>query len=784
MELLDQVLSSVTYKALQTTLAVQSTPVVAVVGAGLSQPARIPGWADLRKQLATALLDKATLAGEKEAIRVRHTVDRLVTESNLWLAFEGFRGELGVADYRSTLRDALAAGDTAQPPDAYQLLWKLPIRGVLSLNLDSFAKRSHSIVHPGYELKSFLGRDAGRLSRFVHSSHHFLYQLHGTTDDYSSWVFTKSDLNGLYGNPGYAEFLTTVFSTCTVLFLGVSAHDLAIGSPLLSLRDQGHDGPTHYWVTDREDTESRDWAASCGVRIVSYPTEHHHFVPELLSRLGSATAPEIEADPVLIASPNPPTELPPLRDLISLQLDDLRRVLNAHACHLLAQEGGIELFERFLDEFEEAIDRAWFTPRNVEGTTLFGYTLQDSNLAGAFGRVFPAIDPDGELCALKLLRREIRTNLPLLRSYRRGVHAMKILAKRRVEGMVAYRQASEIPAFVTMEWIDGPNLADAKTARLLQDWNSILWVAVELCSIIRRAHSLPERVLHRDLRPANVMLRNGWGSPADWELLVLDFDLSTYKGAEERSVLAERSVLGYLAPEQIDPRSRFSSRSSLVDSFGIGMTLYFLCGGEEPMANFEQSRQFERSVRSATRSLDEPIWGSVPRRIERLILSATRKDQNRRPDVSQLLHEIKRLKTCVEQPDFVTEADLLCEEMCARSEILQDRYVWSEELDCATRETAEGMSISLWGPLEADELRLEVSWTARGTERYGTLRSIPERVDRATTILQRAGWQVEGSGYSQGTLRLEARIATGAVASRLRDLAKSVDQAVGTMTLL
>lgn len=292
MDLLDQVLSSGSYRGLQTTLALQSTPVVAVVGAGLSQSAGIPGWADLRTQLATALLDRATLAGEDDAVLIRRTVDRLVTQPDPWLAFEGFREELGVADYRATLRDALAASDTAQPPEAYQLLWRLPIRGILSLNLDSFVKRSHSLVHPGDELKSFLGRDAARLSRFVHSPHHFLYQLHGTNDDYSSWVFTKTDLDSLYEISGYAEFLELVFNTCTVLYLGISAHDLAIGSPLLRLRDRGNDGPTHYWVTDRDDADSRKWAASCGVRLVNYPSGRHSYVLELLDRLGAAVAPE------------------------------------------------------------------------------------------------------------------------------------------------------------------------------------------------------------------------------------------------------------------------------------------------------------------------------------------------------------------------------------------------------------------------------------------------------------------------------------------------------------
>lgn len=783
MDPLEQVLASQSYKALAATLAEQSSPVVAVIGAGLSQPAGIPGWLELRQRLATTLLDRTATAEASESVRLQQRAAKLVDAVDPWQSFDGFKGELGEADYRATIRDALSKGDVLEPPGAYQHLWALPIRGILSLNLDSMARRSHSMTHPGLELKSFLGGDAARLPRFVHASHHFLYQLHGTIDDYKSWVFTKTDLDHLYSVPGYLEFLKIVFGTCTALFLGISAQDLAIGSPLTSLRLQGNDGPTHYWLTDRDDAGSREWASAHGIRLISYPGGRHEVVAEVLRRLGSTIPTEEDADPVVIATPNPPDSLPSPEDMIAWPLDELRRALNAHASYLLSQEGGVDLFEAFLDKYEQAVDRAWFVRRNVEGTTLFGYTLQKSNLGGAFGRVYPALDENGELHALKLLRRELQTDLPLLRSYRRGVRAMQILAERGVPGMVAYQQASEIPAFVVMEWIPGPNLSVAKQAHLLEEWEDILWVTVQLCSVIRTAHSLPERVLHRDIRPANVMLRNGWDDRDSWELLVLDFDLSTYKGAEEKSVLADQSVLGYLAPEQIDPSSRFSSRSGLVDSFGIGMTLYFLSGGQEPSANFGRSANYAADVRSATRRPSEPSWRSTSYRVERLILQATDSAQNQRPDVSQMLHEATRLSACLASPESVCDADLLCEELAARCEVLSGKYTWDEDQDRAYFETADGIHVELVGPLEGDEIRLRVRWSARGVERYGDLKSVPRRVDNAQSILQKAGWSTMGNTRGLGVLDIDATIRASALGPAIDASARSIDNALRGLSL-
>src|SRR5206468_3965957 len=125
-------------------------------------------------------------------------------------------------------------------------------------------------------------------------------------------------------------------------------------------------------------------------------------------------------------------------------------------------------------------------------------------------------------------------------------------------------------------------------------------------------------------------------------LVVLDFDLSWHRGAEEKSV-AYSTAIGYLAPEQIAPVAGSSTRSAAVDAFGIGMTLLFLCRGTDPVPEEHRHVDFDASVRRATEALPNPEWRSLTRRFARLILAATQHKQSDRWDLSEMLGEVDGL---------------------------------------------------------------------------------------------------------------------------------------------
>src|SRR4051812_12850172 len=116
------------------------------------------------------------------------------------------------------------------------------------------------------------------------------------------------------------------------------------------------------------------------------------------------------------------------------------------------------------------------------------------------------------------------------------------------------------------------------------------------------------------------MIRNGYvHDPSEWEVVVLDFDLSWHKDALEQSISAGKFTSGYLAPEQLQPDKTMTTRSALVDSFGLGMTLYFLRTAQEPVQYQHQHGNWAETLGHAAGSHPCRQWRSLPSRYFRLI---------------------------------------------------------------------------------------------------------------------------------------------------------------------
>jgi serine/threonine protein kinase len=328
-----------------------------------------------------------------------------------------------------------------------------------------------------------------------------------------------------------------------------------------------------------------------------------------------------------------------------------------------------------------------------------------------------------------------------------------------------------------MDWVNGPNLAEAKEANLLDDWGAVLSVMLDLATIIRRAHQLPQAVLHRDIRPANVMLRDGWLGETEWSVAVLDFDLSTYRGATEKSVIASGSALGYLAPEQLEHRSRESTRNASVDSFGLGMTLLFLCSGREPQASMHLTADYQETVRAAVQALGASEWKSLPARVARLIISVTRDRQADRWDIPQMIRELTRLLRVWREPESVGEADLIAEEIAARA---LNAYEWDEDNELA-RSVHSRIDTIVSGEPGSGILRAELAWSSSGDYNWSRLsKFLSSRIPRAVSLLSSGPWSAKAlpSGPHDFTIVAESNVR--AMSRRVDTGAKALESALGT----
>ena len=685
------------YISLRNVIAERTQSIVIWAGSGVSASVGLPIWKNLKAQLLTKLKAKAETFDEDSKNKILTIVGIADKEANNWVAFEIIKNALGDTSWKESIREILGAGAQIKIPEVYSKIWKLRVSGILTLNLDRLATAAFVESNPHEDVIDFVGNRAGEFVHVLKSPRSFICNLHGDVQQASSWVLTAKELRELSKNAGYETFIKSCLAAKTILFVGISADDVAVGSFLENLTKIGISFGAHYWVTNRRDLDTDKWAEKVGVRVIRYEVKDnvHTALLEMFDDIASFISKEnpasvlpivpeeIEGDEQELISPN---------NLSKMDAEKIRLVLNKEAKAILAKgnQQAYEKYDEFTKKYDEAIYRAWYTGVLPGNNKLLGHVLNKEIAYGAFGKVYQATESTGEQVAIKILHEGIRKDPDLLHNFRRGVRSMRILKSHDVQGMVSYRDAFEIPACVVMDWINGPDLGKAVEMGLINDWNTILKVSSEIARVVREGHQLPERVLHRDLRPSNVMLKDFYKNPGVLEIVVLDFDLSWHRGAFERDVIHGSRGLGYLAPEQLQEIKGVSTRHASVDSFGLGMVLYFLVSGLNPIPDQHLHVNWEKDIIIAAEKRPCKVWCSMPERITRLILKSTKQRQAERWDMAQIQGELERLAIAENDPTSVMSAELLAEEIAFRSEFMKD-YEWDDNTLSAVKDSASGI---------------------------------------------------------------------------------------------
>jgi len=776
------------YHDLRNIVAEHTNRLILWVGAGLSRPAGLPSWAELRKGLEEELRRKSNTLDDEGQSRLLEKLSIAQREKDPWVAIQILRNNLGDTSYAATIRSSIAPAINAIIPPLYEQLWTLRPGGILTLNLDRFAARSYPANSNRGRLTEFVGCRAGSYVHLLQLSNPFVGNLHGVDEDTNSWVLSSDDLNNLMGNHGYLGFLNACLASRIVLLLGITAEDIATGGHLRRLKTQGVALGSHFWLTDRRDYETDAWAESVGIRIIRYANTigDHSELNEIFSDLLSFMPVDDTAPPIVpTVSTVVTTNIPSPTEIIKLPAEDIRNLLNSKAGTILAPRtpAALKEYENFCKKYEEAMYRAWFISDVPPNNVLFGTTVVGKAGRGAFGRVYEAMLSTGERLAVKVLHQEVRTNQGMLHSFRRGVNSMRILSSSHVDGMVPYKAAYEIPACVFMDFVDGPSIADAVHSNIINNWESIVRIALDLSMIIRDAHLLPERVLHRDIRPANIMLKDYYAAHGNWQVVVLDFDLSWHRDALGVTIDNATSTSGYLAPEQVHRGGRYSSRSALVDSFGIGMTCYYLLARRDPVFSQHKHQDWRVILTSLVNEHSCTAWHSLPRRFARLIEWATKDKQPERWDMAQIVGELSMMKQALTDSSKIVAAEFLAEELAERSK-LGGHYRWNRDGNEASYSFPNGVVVRIQGDETNQEVIILFQWISHGLgERKKIGKWIPKACDQAVAALKRAHCKVQVISKSANEASVRAARPCNYLASHISEVAEGISAAIDAFDL-
>jgi serine/threonine-protein kinase len=187
---------------------------------------------------------------------------------------------------------------------------------------------------------------------------------------------------------------------------------------------------------------------------------------------------------------------------------------------------------------------------------------------GGMGSVHLASDLDRKrrLVALKFLRN--RPGIPQATLQDEVDAALKITDPHVCRLYDLHRDGDT--SFVTMEYVEGQNLASLRTYIGRFPADRVWQIAVESCLALHAAHQ--KGVIHRDIKPANIMIDK------EGHVRLMDFGLATAT-ADQRASGPVGTIL-YMAPEQ---RAGWATPAS--DIYSLGVVLYELCTGRHPFQN-------------------------------------------------------------------------------------------------------------------------------------------------------------------------------------------------------
>lgn len=631
------------FKKLSKIYAEKTKRLIVFCGAGASLEADVPNWTGLIETLKAHYLTSAhTTLGEKIAEGFSEQID---AEPSNWNKMGMLKEALG-EQYEQIVRTILQP-KTGKIPTFHRKIWDLDPHAILSFNLDNLTNISFAERRTGTVPNYLLGKDAASSRTSLGDGRPLIVDLHGNIENPRSWVLTNTDIDELLGDFSYIEFLKSMFTHNLVLFYGVGVDDLSVTGQLSYLKSVNFITGDYFLVKRKEEAHDLDITRSIPLNIIytgedrSWEEGFKYFVEELKK----ARPQEPTAAPVLSAIEERHT-IPSVDDMLKLTPDAIRLHLASATKHF-SEDGRFDYkaYQSFCREYDTAIHISTRVNPNSSDQYWLGNRIASELGRGNFGKVYQAFDKNEESIAIKVAHMEVRDDEAMLNSFRRGVESMRLLSQSNLSGVVKIKDASELPPSLVMEYIQGVDLQkyinDNYTTSVSEKLQICLWIS----EIIFECHSHEMAVLHRDLRPSNIMICGDyWESVSKDKIRVLDFDLAWFKGASGVEFYMNASqALGFLAPEQLDSRSKYSTRSALVDVYGLAMLLYFVVSSEIPLASASTRTDWPLRVRNASSSVFNKDWRSTKYLFQKLIARATDEDQSKRPTLQDFIHELNRI---------------------------------------------------------------------------------------------------------------------------------------------
>jgi serine/threonine-protein kinase len=248
------------------------------------------------------------------------------------------------------------------------------------------------------------------------------------------------------------------------------------------------------------------------------------------------------------------------------------------------------------------------------------YRIEGEIAQGGMATVYLALDQQRrQRVAIKIMHPDLMDVIGMER-FHREMEIAASLQHPRIVPLLDSGSAGGIPYYI-MPYVEGDSLFDRLQREKRLPLADALTIAGDIAAGLGYAHT--RGVLHRDVKPENILLAEG-------HALVADFGLARAIGAADYSKLTETGVIVgtvfYMSPEQLRESKDLDQRS---DIYSLGCILYEMLTGSPPYTGRSLTEMVNRILGAVVPPIQK-LRPDVPAAVEQAILGALAKQPAQR----------------------------------------------------------------------------------------------------------------------------------------------------------
>jgi serine/threonine-protein kinase len=258
---------------------------------------------------------------------------------------------------------------------------------------------------------------------------------------------------------------------------------------------------------------------------------------------------------------------------------------------------------------------------NGPSLQLGAYTVLERLGSGGMGHIFKARHQKlGRIVAVKVIQRE-KLHRPAV--VKRFLREIRVAAQLDHPNIVHAYDAEEVNGnrVLVMEYVEGTDLG-----KLIKEGGPLPVRAA--CDYIRQAalalqHASAKGLVHRDIKPGNLMLQGGGAGGGFGTVKLLDLGLArlrepTLDGKSSGALTVAGKLVGtvdFIAPEQARDARHVDIRA---DVYSLGCTFYYLLTGQPPFEGATLTNKLFKHALEEPRPLEE-VRPEVPQTVAAVV---------------------------------------------------------------------------------------------------------------------------------------------------------------------